>query len=66
MLSTISEGAKKRIRELRQSAMEECKAAVKDNDFRKQNERQLQTEIEKINGKVESILATKQKELLNQ
>lgn len=66
LLSTVSEGAKKRIRDLRQTALEECKAAVKDNDVRKQNQRQLQLEIEMLNNKIESILASKQRELLSQ
>jgi ribosome recycling factor len=66
LLSTFSEGAKKRIRDLRQTALEACKAAVKDNDVRKQNERQLQFEIETLNNKIESMLASKQRELLSQ
>lgn len=64
-LSVIAEGTKKRVREVRQTALDDCKAHVKDNDVRRQNERELQAALEKISARIEKILTLKQKEVLN-
>lgn len=62
----VCEGFKKRIRDLRQEAMEACKAHVTDKDVRRRNELELQKAIQGLTVKLEQILAEKQKQFINQ
>lgn len=64
VIASYAENAKKRIRDLRQKAMDSCKTELKDLDIRKQCERELQTQIEKHCANLEKAMGDKQKELL--
>lgn len=66
MVGASAEQIKRRIRNIRQTAMEACKTEIRDEDVRKRSEKQVSNEIEKALANLEKILMNKQKEILSQ
>lgn len=65
-VASLSEGYKKKLRQLRQDALAAAKKEIKDEDVRRRGEKDLQKLIDDLGAKIVTMVEGKQKELENQ